>query len=323
MKLHHLRDFTTVAATGSLRAAARQLGLSQPALTKNLQQFERELGYALFERSARGATLSAAGHRFLPRAQAVLNELERGVGELRELDGQGGRVNVALSSAVAIPCLAGALHDFRQRYPQAPVRIVAGHYPVMFPELRSGALDFFVGPRPGQALSDEFVLEEVFRNTRSVVGRKGHPLGRATSLGELVDATWVVTGATGAAATENDQLFLRHGLPVPAARVVCEYDVGLLVLLASTDMLSILPRQWAHTTAFGGALAEIRVRESLPGPDIVLVRRAGLPLTPAAQHMLTLIQRHVAYHVGAAAPAAGDADAVDAPAAAPRRRARR
>ena len=68
MKLNSLRDFLAVAERGSLRAAARQLGVAQPAITRNIQELEKELGVVLFERQARGVTLSPMGEVFLRRA---------------------------------------------------------------------------------------------------------------------------------------------------------------------------------------------------------------------------------------------------------------
>ncbi|HYP83696.1 LysR substrate-binding domain-containing protein [Variovorax sp.] len=292
MKLHQLRDFVTTARSGSLRAAARQLGLTQPSLTKSIQQLEKELGCALFERSARGAVLSSAGRTFLPRAEAAINELQRGASELKQ---GGGSVNVALSAAITLIGLPDSVSAFQKKFPDVALRVISGSYSVMFPELRSGAVDFAIGPRPTHPLGDEYVIEDLFRNSRSVICRKGHPLQRCRSLAELTQAQWIVSGVTGVAADEHDRMFIELGLPVPRAAIQCEYGTALLTLLASTDMLAIMPRQWAESPVMSTLLSQIRIQEQLPGPDIVLIRRAGLPLTPAADWMLTLLRRHVEY----------------------------
>ncbi|WP_208509290.1 LysR substrate-binding domain-containing protein [Variovorax paradoxus] len=299
MKLHQLRDFVAVASTGSLRAAARRLGLTQPSLSKSIQQLEKELGSALFERHARGAVLSFAGRAFLPRAETVLNELQRAASELQHLGGAGGHVNMAVSAAAALTALPEALTEFRRRYPDAAVRVVSGTFAVMFSELRAGALDFSIGPRPAVSLSEEFCVEQLFTNTRAVVCRAGHPLRHARSLGELTEARWLVPGAMGLAAAEHDQVFLGLGLPVPRSVVQCEYPTALLSLLARTDMLAIVPRQYADARPFDSFLVEIPIGETLPGAEIVLIAKAAMPLTPAAEHMLTLLRRHIEYHVTA------------------------
>lgn len=297
MKLHQLRDFVAVACTGSLRAGARSLGLTQPSLTKSIQQLEKELGYPLFDRHARGAVLSFAGRAFLPRAETVLNELQRAASELKQLGGTGGHVSMAVSAAVSLTALPDALNQFRIKYPDASVRVISGAFTVMFNQMRAGAIDFSIGPRPETPLSEEFTVEHLFANKRKVICRRGHPLRNARSLRSLTDAQWLVSGATGMASAEHDRLFAGLGLPVPQSVVHCEYATALVSLLACTDMLSIMPRQYAESNALDNLFVAIPVREELPGPDIVLVQRAGMPLTPAAEYMLTLIRRHISYYL--------------------------
>jgi LysR family transcriptional regulator, regulator of abg operon len=300
MKLHQLRDFVAVASTGSLRAAARRLGLTQPSLSKSIQQLEKEVGYSLFDRHARGAVLSFAGRAFLPRAETVLNELQRATSELKHLGGSGGHVNIAVSAAASIVALPEALIEFRKKYSDASVRVVSGTFAVMFNELRAGALDFSIGPRPAMTLSEEFSVELLFTNTRAVVCRIGHPLCNTKSLGDLVNAQWLVPGAMGLATAEHDQVFLGLGLPIPQSVVQCEYPTALLSLLARTDMISIVPRQYVDSHPFDGFLIEIPIAETLPGAEIVLISKSGMPPTPAAEYMLTLLRRHIEYHKAAA-----------------------
>lgn len=75
MKLNQLRNVLEIAERGSLRAAARSLQFAQPALTRSLQEIEHELGAPLFERRARGMTLTPLGQAFVRRAHGVLEEV--------------------------------------------------------------------------------------------------------------------------------------------------------------------------------------------------------------------------------------------------------
>ena len=68
MKLHQIRDLLAVADKGSLRAAARHLGLAQPSISRSIRELERELGVPLLERRARGTVLTPTGQRFAGRA---------------------------------------------------------------------------------------------------------------------------------------------------------------------------------------------------------------------------------------------------------------
>ena len=77
MRLMHLQLLLSIAQTGSLRAAADALHVSQPALTKALQQLEEEFGTTLVHRSPRGARLAQAGELLAARAALALRELDR------------------------------------------------------------------------------------------------------------------------------------------------------------------------------------------------------------------------------------------------------
>src|SRR5258707_5422492 len=77
MKLHQIRDLLAVAEKGSLRAAARHLGLAQPSISRSIRELERELEVPLLERHARGTVLTPTGRRFAARASAAASELRR------------------------------------------------------------------------------------------------------------------------------------------------------------------------------------------------------------------------------------------------------
>ena len=66
-----------------------------------------------------------------------------------------------------------------------------------------------------------------------------------------------------------------------------------MVALANTDLLTMVPIQWTQFSAVSESLAPIRVKEVFPAPSIVIIRRAGLPLTPAAEFLLDLLRRNM------------------------------
>lgn len=292
MKLHHLRDVVAVAERGGLRAAARHLNLAQPALTRSLGEIERELGAALFERGARGTVLTAAGHAFVARARAILHEVRRAGEEVSQLHGGvGGHVTVALSIASHIALLPPVLQPFRARYPAVQLRIIEGIYPTVEGGLRDGEIDFYVGPGPWGGLAPELLQEHLSANTRVVLGRAGHPLAGATTLAALAGAEWATTSVTLHADEELGELFRQHGLPPPRLALQSQSALTLMVALANTDLLAMVPAQWQGFVPLAGTLAPIPVQEVLPAPDIVVVRRAGLPLPPAAAALLDLLRR--------------------------------
>ncbi len=300
MKLNHLRDVLAVAERGSLRAAARHLGIAQPALTRSLQEIERELGVALFERLPTGVAITAMGQLFVRRASSVRSELQRAREEIDQLRGQThGRVSACLSTVPHIALLPYALPAFRARYPDVHLDLSEGLFPTIETSLRSGIVDVYIGPPPTQKASPDLLAEELFPNTRVILGRKGHPLAHARSLRELIDAQWLSTSAFLKAEEELAPLFVEHGLPAPRFAVQGHSALTMLVTIAYTDLLGMLPVQWMEFPLTRDALQKIDVAEPLPAPPICIVRRAGLPLTPAGEYFCDMMRRASA-HVKAA-----------------------
>ncbi len=282
----------TVAEKGSLRAAARELGMSQPALTQSIGELERELGAALFERRARGMSPTPVGERFLLRARVISTETRRAREEVAQLIGSDqGEVTVCLSSAAHITLLPMALPLFQKRYPEVRLRLIEGPFRTVEARLRDGSVDFYIGPRPGTSPAREFTVETLFENTRTVFARKGHPLGKARSLAELTQATWITTGITDKADSELAQLFAQRQLPPPRSVIQTESMLSLLMTLASSDALAITLRQFSEFAAIHDTLQVVPIEEVLPAPTIVLINRAALPLTPAAEYFCDMFRR--------------------------------
>lgn len=292
MKLTHFRDVLAIAERGSVRAAARQLRVAQPSLTRSIHELERELGTVLFERGVRGATLTEMGRRFVTRAHTVMNEIRRARDEIGQLQGPArGTVTVGLSSVPHLALLPYALPFFRERYPEVHLDIRDSLFPALEEKLRDGTIDCYIGPPPARLTGEGLILEKLFDNTRVILARKGHPLGGAKSLRELVDAKWVTTSVTYRSEEELGPLFAQHGLPAP--RVVLQAHSALTFLVAGSfsDLLMMLPIQWTEFPLTRDVLQKIDVAEQLPAPAIYIVRRSDIPMTPATGFFCDLMRR--------------------------------
>lgn len=292
MKLTQLRHLTTVAELGGLRRAARHLGLAQPAITRSIRDLEQELGATLFERSAGGMRLTPIGEAFVRRSVAVQMELDRARDEVQQLKGVStGVVSIGLSTAPHVSMLPKVLEPFRRRYPDVTLRIAEGLFPTLEPAIRDGSVDFYVGPLSEDRLAGEFMVEKLFENQRIVLCRRGHPLAGATSLAELADARWVATSVTANSEAELFPLFQGLGLTNPVIAVQAQSALSMITVAASSDILAMLPRQWLSFARAGRMLVRIPVREELAAPAICVVSRAGMPLTPVAEHLSDLFRR--------------------------------
>lgn len=283
IKLNQLRDVLAVARLGGIRPAARELSLAQPSLTKSIQQLEAELGVPLFERSGRGLRLTPYGAAFVARTQGAFNEIHRAQDEVRQLrDAHTGHLSFAMAGISMMNLLPGALHSFQQRHSGVLVRVVERPYDQAIPELRSGEIEFAVLPEPGESLGDEFVAQPLLADRYVVVGRRGHPLASRTTLAGLHGAGWIVTRQRGLRAAQFESLFQQQDLPVPRVEIHCESIIGVLALLATTDLLAVLPERWLHTPTVRNVCVALSVPDFGAATPTCIVRRAAYPLTPAA-----------------------------------------
>lgn len=293
MKLNQLRDMVAIADKGSLRAAARYLGLAQPALTRSVRALEHELGTTLFEREARGMVLTPRGQLFYQRAKAVVNELRRAREEIEQTSGDmHGTVVAGLSIMPHVGMLPRALPAFRKQFPNVKLKVIEGLYPAMEAGLRDGSIDFYVGASPRVPPSPGLVEDRWFDNTRTIVGRKGHPLSQAQSIRDLQAADWATTSVDYNATEDLEALFLAYGMGAPRVMLQADSAMSVMVSVAYGDLLAILPVQWNDFPLAREMLEVIAIQETLPAPSIGCIRRPDLPLTPAAEAFCDLLHRH-------------------------------
>ncbi|WP_068804303.1 LysR substrate-binding domain-containing protein [Thauera phenolivorans] len=122
MDLRHLRYFIAVAEEGNLGRAALRLHISQPPLTRQIQQLEDELGVCLFRRTPKGMELTQAGELFLEEARNIRAVVEQAT-ERTQRAGQGklGRLDVAIFGSAILDAIPKLLLSFRNTHPEVKV----------------------------------------------------------------------------------------------------------------------------------------------------------------------------------------------------------
>jgi LysR family transcriptional regulator of abg operon len=283
VRLHHVRHFLAVVDAGTLRAAAKRLGLTQPAITKSLSQLEASCGARLLLRTPRGVVLTPAGRTFLARARVIQAEVRRLDEELRGLRTSGGEavaIGIAPPFSLAMP---EAMARFRVRYPAAHVRIVEGVRAALLPSVRDEALDFAMGQQVADAPSG-LRFRPLVRPRLVVACRKDHPRASARSLVELAGAEWIVFNPVGSGGI-LEQMFAAGGHAMPAAPIQCESFATALALAARSDALVLLFEKLVQHPIASRFLQRMALRETIPSPSIGIFQRADTALTPAASAM--------------------------------------
>ena len=141
MRTEQLEYIAAVTRLGSLRRAADELRLSQPALSETVRNLERELGVDLLERKRSGATMSAEGRELLPHIVGVLEAVDR----LRAAAGEQHRISrmvrVGTVNAATVPLLIPAVEDFRAAHPLTQVEVVGAQQADIHRALSEGGFD--------------------------------------------------------------------------------------------------------------------------------------------------------------------------------------
>lgn len=294
MKINQIRDIVAIAEFGSLGAAARHLHLAQPALSRSVRELERQFGTPFFERHARGMVPTPIGAIFIERARSILRDIQRTGDEISQMLGEThGEVVIGLSFVAHIQLLPKALEPFRKRYPNVRLQIIDANYPSLEGRLKEGSVDFYVGPTPGMKTPPELHLEKLYDNTLIILGRKNHPLSKARSISDLADAEWTTTETAFPLGREIENLFTQHKLPKPRLALRSQSIFTLMVLVSNTDLIALMPVQFAKFPVTEAWMCVIPVKETMPAPPMVMIRRASRPLTPAAQYLLDLLMRQI------------------------------
>src|ERR1700686_1483896 len=132
MELQQLRYFCAIADTGSFTRAAQQTHVSQPSLSQQIRKLEDELGARLFDRLSRAVQLTELGRSFLPRARAILRDLEAARSEVVERKMSiSGPVSVGVIPTIAPYFLPPILAAFARKYPDARVTVVEEITPLL------------------------------------------------------------------------------------------------------------------------------------------------------------------------------------------------
>ncbi|MCL6469853.1 MAG: LysR family transcriptional regulator, partial [Ralstonia sp.] len=145
--LRELKTFIAVARHGTFAGAGERIGLTQSAVSAQIQRLEESLGFQLFDRTGRSATLNAAGRDTLALAEHIVTLYDR-LGDQAGGNEQRGLVRIGAIASVQTSFLVDALVQFRREFPHCRARIVPGVSLDLLGLVDAGEIDLAVLIRP-------------------------------------------------------------------------------------------------------------------------------------------------------------------------------
>ena len=181
MELRHLRYFATVAAHGSFSRAARDLHLTQPAVSRQVQNLEEELGPALLRRTSNTVSLTAAGELFYQEASDLLARADQAVRRVRtQTDGTVLRVSYVASLIAGI--FPRAIQRFQAVFPQVRLELFNSTPREIGKRASGGGLDMAILAQGLEGCLPDFQWMELQRLSPLLVMPRGHPLARLAEI---------------------------------------------------------------------------------------------------------------------------------------------
>lgn len=289
-----MRQIALLLAIGehrTLRAAAAQLGMTQPAATKMLHELESALGQALFARVGRGLQLTPAGQVVLDYFTGLRGHFDALTRELGELaQGGGGKLCIGSIMAASPAVLSRALLRLKALYPRLTIEITVETSDRLAEGLRRGDLDLVIGRVPQERMAD-LAFTPIAEEALSLVVSPSHPLAKQVRVAwaDLLRFQWILQPHGSPMREVLDQEFRSHNSRPPVGLIETSSILTTTNLLTHSEMIAVIPSEVAQRYEQHGMLAclRYRLREQLSVYGVITAK--GRPLGPATGQLISFL----------------------------------
>jgi len=240
LELRHLRSLQAIAETRTLAEAAERVHLTQSALSHQIRALEAHYGLKLFERRPSGLLYTQAGERLLALAHSVIPQVADTERDLLRIENEThGSLRIALECHTCFDWLMPVMDEFRRRWPEVEVDLVAGFHSEPLALLEDGRADVVIGSRP--AKRRPYVVRPLFRFEILMVLANAHRLRgrRHIEAKDLIGETLITYPVPEARIDLIREVLMPAG--VQLERRTAELTVAVLQLVASRRGVAALP----------------------------------------------------------------------------------
>ena len=293
IRLRHLHTFVAVAQQGTLGRAAETLNLSQPALSKTLNELEQLTGTRLFERGRLGAQLTLVGEQFLTHAVKVLDALNSAGQALNRKEGLNNDiVRIGALPTAALGILPTVIGQFHKQQKDITLQVATMNNTMLLAGLKSGEIDIGIGRMSDPELMSGLHYELLFLESLKLVVRPGHPLLQETVTLSRVMEWPVVVSPKGTVPRQNAEALLQsQGCKMPAGCIETLSASLSRQLTVDFDYVWFVPSGAVKDDLRRGVLTALPIATQGAGEPIGILNRVDATLTPGTQTLLSAIRK--------------------------------
>ena len=293
IRLRHLHTFVAVAQQGTLGRAAETLNLSQPALSKTLNELEQLTGTRLFERGRLGAQLTLVGEQFLTHAVKVLDALNTAGQALNRKEGMNSDVvRIGALPTAALGILPTVIGQFHKQQKDITLQVATMNNTMLLAGLKSGDVDIGIGRMSDPELMSGLNYELLFLESLKLVVRPGHPLLHETVTLSRVMEWPVVVSPKGTIPRQNAETLLQsQGCKIPPGCIETLSASLSRQLTVDYDYVWFVPSGAVKDDLRRGLLTSLPIATEGAGEPIGILTRVDASLSQGAQTLLSAIRK--------------------------------
>lgn len=243
LRMRQVALLLAIGEHGTLRAAATELGMTQPAATKMLHELEDAMGQSLFDRVGRGLKLTDSGRCTLAYFQGLRGTIEALGRQLQELhQGSAGKLVIGSIMAASPDLLTQALLQLKARYPLLAIEITVDTSDRLLELLHEGTLDLVVGRISSQTPGDH-VFTPIAEEALSVIAAVDHPLAGQSIVRfkELLLYPWILQPVGSPMREVMEQEFKLHQATLPRGLIETASILTTTNLMTRSQMIAVIP----------------------------------------------------------------------------------
>lgn len=283
--------FYQVARNLNFSQAAKELYISQSAVSQNIKNLEDELNTELFIRSTKNVELTKAGQVLFEHIEPAFNLIENGEKSIKEINAlKKGEIHIGANDTISKDFLLPYLNNFHQLHPEIQIQITNRTSSSCIELLQQNKVDLIISNLPNLKITDQMEVQKIYSfNDIFIAGKEFKEImGQEQSLTMLKNYPLLMLEPKTTTRKFLDKLLSELGIEITAAIELGSVD--LLIEMAKIGLgIAFVPEYCLNLSSKD--LFEVKIKEKLPARELAVVRMKNIPLSNAAEKFLQLLTK--------------------------------